>query len=60
MNAIPRALPINNLQFKSAPPGEILHEDGNALRIDGYWQTPDGRTLFVACSLPGSILRRPS
>lgn len=36
---------------------------GKHLRLDGWWKTSTGRTLFAACSSvnqpqPGSILRR--
>jgi hypothetical protein len=54
-------LAIDALIFHPAPPCSFVIDPRSRqlLRLDGWWKTRDGRTLYAACSAAGSILRTP-
>ncbi|HVE20630.1 MAG TPA: hypothetical protein VNC39_01525 [Acidocella sp.] len=57
-----RAFPptiAGELIFHPAAPCSLIRDPRThqTLRLDGWWKTPDGRTLYAALSAPGSILR---
>jgi hypothetical protein len=52
---------LSDLIFHPAPAGATITDPktGAVMHLDGWHKTPDGRTLYVALSSPGSILRTP-
>lgn len=56
------SIPTSDLVFHPAPPGQMVKDPrtGDRLRLDGWWKTHTGRTMHIALSAPGSILRTPS
>jgi hypothetical protein len=56
------SIPTCDLTFHPAQPGAMVMDPrtGKLMHLDGYWKTQAGRTIRIALSLPGSVLRMPS